>query len=491
MEHRLGCPGRNALGSSTRGLVPVAADDLELTVCGDGTSKDGDAASGYSGSAGDAMWLWAAVALGGVPGLAEADFGPDCVDGSDERPGWPGNRLERVMLRTSLDPAEPSAPFAPEATCNDGTPGTYFVRPGSGIDANRWLVLLEGGEGCYDAATCAARWCGTGVYDRDLMSSAAEPDTMPGFGALFPHPSNPFRDWTHVVVSYCSSDFWTGRQDIVASDPDDPGLSYRIGFHGADILDAVVEELSVGRAALDEAGLPALADAERVLLGGTSAGALGLMLQIDRVADRVALAAPEADVRAVFDSFFPPGGEVLGGAAYSGVFAAEAEALILDFATGSAGPDFWGTQAPEACLAHHPDDPHVCLEAQHVVMNHVRTPFFIHQDQWDPVVCRDDCSEGVRAQVEALASIAEDAPGREAPPVYPADTPPGWFVPRCGKHTALFSYGEGGRRFGRNILRRTPESRSIVSYALALSGWLEGDVVEAARQPGAPDCPSW
>ena len=60
--------------------MPVAADDLELTVCGDGTSKDGDAASGYSGSAGDAMWLWAAVALGGVPGLAEADFGPDCVD---------------------------------------------------------------------------------------------------------------------------------------------------------------------------------------------------------------------------------------------------------------------------------------------------------------------------------------------------------------------------------------------------------------------------
>ena len=118
------------------------------------------------------------------------------------------------------------------------------------------------------------------------------------------------------------------QHDIVATDPLLP--DHRIAFRGADILDAVLAELVAGREALDEAGLPPLADADTVVLAGTSAGALGLALRVDRLADTVRTAAPSA----------PPAASMMGSAMPAAMAPPVAAAAADDFFGGfdSTGP---------------------------------------------------------------------------------------------------------------------------------------------------------
>ncbi|MFT5458087.1 MAG: hypothetical protein ACI9K2_004590 [Myxococcota bacterium] len=442
------------------------------------------------------LLLAAAIASAGVPALADLDLGPLCRPAPERLSGPPGNQLHRVVVRTAPDPDDPAAPFAANALCNDGSPAEYYVRPGTGPDAANWLVYFDGGEGCYDWQTCVARWCGAGFYTRDKMTSDGSPDTVAGLGALFPDPvRNPFADWTHVSVPYCSSDFWTGNNPLaVVSDPRFPDLSYTLAFNGAAIADAVVAELATGTPEHVELGLPPMVDAARILVTGSSAGALGLALTVDRHAAVLQSGAPDADIRAVFDSYFPPGGEVTGGGAYTGEFSPEGRAYIDAFAATSAGPAFWNSGSDASCLAAHPHDSAVCLEAQHVLMNHVHTPYFVYMDQHDPVVCPGPCAAGVRDQVAALARIAVDGPEREGSPEYPPDTPPGWFAPRCGVHTALATGADGGARFVGHVLPVARDAEPpFLAYASALSNWVfdagPSQLIRAADGPG-PDCPA-
>jgi hypothetical protein len=57
----------------------------------------------------------------------------------------PNDNAQTVYL---LDPAK-----YPEALCNDGSPGGYVFRPGSGRGVRRWIVELQGGGMCQDNAT--------------------------------------------------------------------------------------------------------------------------------------------------------------------------------------------------------------------------------------------------------------------------------------------------------------------------------------------------
>merc|ERR1711972_1159762 len=58
---------------------------------------------------------------------------------------------------------------ARNAVCNDGTPGGYWFRQGTGSGSNRWLIHLQGGFWCWDSASCSDRWK-TQPY---LMSSSS------------------------------------------------------------------------------------------------------------------------------------------------------------------------------------------------------------------------------------------------------------------------------------------------------------------------------
>ena len=88
----------------------------------------------------------------------------------------------------------------------------------------------------------------------------------------------------HIYIPYCSSDIWSG--DSFASSAGD------LSFLGSRIVSQVITEL-----------LPrGLSDAKLLLLAGSSAGAAGVMINLDRIADLLANAGSKADVRGLADS---------------------------------------------------------------------------------------------------------------------------------------------------------------------------------------------
>ena len=91
--------------------------------------------------------------------------------------------------------------------CSDGSPFRFFVHPGS---SERLLVEFEGGGGCWSAETCALE-----IYTRRITT---DPELARRLGLLVgiydrANPDNPFRDWTHVYVPYCTGDLHWGNAE--------------------------------------------------------------------------------------------------------------------------------------------------------------------------------------------------------------------------------------------------------------------------------------
>ncbi len=92
-----------------------------------------------------------------------------------------------------------------DTVCSDGTPYRFFVHPG---DPGRLLVEFEGGGGCWSAETCAME-----IYTRRVTT---DPELARRLGLLVGiydrgNPENPFREWTHVYIPYCTGDLHWGN----------------------------------------------------------------------------------------------------------------------------------------------------------------------------------------------------------------------------------------------------------------------------------------
>ncbi|OTF82562.1 notum-like protein, partial [Euroglyphus maynei] len=92
----------------------------------------------------------------------------------------------------------------------------------------------------------------------------------------------------HVFIPYCSSDIWSG--DSPARPP-----TMAMSFLGSRIIDEVIGELI--RSPMYE-----FLDSKFILLAGSSAGAAGVMINLDRVAKMISDAGSTADVRGLADS---------------------------------------------------------------------------------------------------------------------------------------------------------------------------------------------
>ncbi|MDZ7704316.1 MAG: pectin acetylesterase-family hydrolase [Trueperaceae bacterium] len=99
--------------------------------------------------------------------------------------------------------------FAPRGAtvCADGSDYRYFVSAGT---TNRLVIDFQGGGACWDARTCGLPVDddGDGLY---LEKVRGAPDEQ-GLGGIYErdNPDNPFRDWYHVYVSYCTADLHLG-----------------------------------------------------------------------------------------------------------------------------------------------------------------------------------------------------------------------------------------------------------------------------------------
>nr|XP_029716751.1 palmitoleoyl-protein carboxylesterase NOTUM-like [Aedes albopictus] len=244
-------------------------------------------------------------------------------------------------------------------TCNDGSQAGFYLRKSPG--SRRWVVFFEGGWHCYDHKSCRARW----LKLRHLMTSAQWPETRDVGGLLSPLPSeNPY--WynaNHVFVPYCSSDSWSGTK--VKPDTRD-GLR----FMGSLIVRQVMADLI-------PLGLGHSQGAD-LLMAGSSAGGLGVMLNLDKVRSFLQNERGlKVAVRGVSDS-----GWFLDREPYTPGAVAASEAVRQ-------GWRMWDGALPQACVAEHPKEPWRCYFG-HRLYNTLKAPLFVFQWLFDEAQMRAD-----------------------------------------------------------------------------------------------------
>ena len=145
------------------------------------------------------------------------------------------------------------------AFCNDGSNAVMYV---DDRHRTKWVIYFEGGGGCKDISHCITR--SEDVNTRVLTSSLdLKFLAVEGEDILSSEPDRNkyFHNYRHVLVPYCSSDFWLGN----VSREEYSGRNF--SFLGEVIMKAAVQNLMGD----------GLSNATEVVLYGVSAAAVGLL----------------------------------------------------------------------------------------------------------------------------------------------------------------------------------------------------------------------
>jgi len=423
--------GRDA--TETDGAVDDAGVDGDPS--DDGGDDGGDDAGADTG--GDVA-VDADVRVDDVPLIGEV---LDCG-----RPARAGGLADGTELRrVNLDLAT-----YPDALCNDGTPGFFYLREAA-TEAGRahWVVQLQGGSGCRDAASCFQRWCRVDTpFGMTQMSADLSPaDAIDGQGILARRADNPLGDANQVFVRYCSSDLWQGeRSDVVLTGPHPETAettTARVHFRGASIVDAVFETL------IDEHGL---ADARSLILAGASAGGAGVVTHAEGVADRLEAVDPDIDFVVLHDSHLGP---ALASLDY-GETPLCSEQGLCDWESHfrwevEAGPaHLRGARLDASCLAIHDEDAWKCADSGHVLRHHLTEPLMVRASQRDTLLSGNTIEgrwgrDGELLTPETYAATVRDEAADLARANETAEEgaayerAPALFVPTCPKHETLSS----------------------------------------------------
>lgn len=355
----------------------------------------------------------------------------------------------------------------PLAACNDGSPAVLYFRPYAG-DTNRdkWLIVLNGGGGCDTGEECAKRWCGVDTnFNADNMSTANASNGVGGGGILAREAGNPFADYNQVEVRYCTSDAWAGRGMAVTTTAMDPKtgatVTYQIHFAGAHVYEAVMATLRQdGVPALvyrrDNMAMPDLDDAAEVVFAGGSAGGAGVINNLDRLADMLREGSNKPVVRGFVEAIVGPDRSLLG---YdSATFCKENELCSYEVLykgiyarqTAEGGQRSW---TDDSCIEWHranePGTEWQCYDPNHLLANHITTPYFVRTSLTDQLLSSNFIDAGfttatgqpltileygraTAAFVNGLQSAVERGHEHEVVAVLP-----GVFAPSCSTHYTL------------------------------------------------------
>ncbi|KAF6095857.1 notum, palmitoleoyl-protein carboxylesterase [Phyllostomus discolor] len=241
-------------------------------------------------------------------------------------------------------------------TCNDGSPAGYYLKESKG--SRRWLLFLEGGWYCFDRENCDSRYNSIPHF----MSSTDWPPTRTGTGILSSQPEENPHWWNAnmVYIPYCSSDVWSGAS------PKSDKTGY--AFMGALIIQEVVRDL-LGKG---------LGSAKVLLLAGGSAGGIGVLMNVDRVAELLQeLGYPAIQVRGLADS-----GWFLDNQQYRRT---ECEDTMTCAPTEGIrrGVRYWNGLVPERCRRRFPEGEEWNCFFGYKVYPTVRCPVFVVQWLFD------------------------------------------------------------------------------------------------------------
>ncbi|MFH1712426.1 MAG: pectin acetylesterase-family hydrolase [Patescibacteria group bacterium] len=317
------------------------------------------------------------------------------------------SRIERTnkMVKYEVENAKERG-----AVSNDGSPAVYYYRTGADENADKWIIHLQGGGSCNSEEECIERW----KTQQFRMTSKNYSKYMTGSGIVSPDPDkNPdFYNFNHVYVKYSSSDVWSGNNEVEIE-------GRTVYFHGARIVDAVLEDLQ------NENIFPGqtINDATDVLLTGSSAGGVGVMRNLDHVAETLSW----AEVRGVNDSAWNLVGELTPPEDWEPISDLVKEEVY----------EFHNPRLDQSCIEANPDDPFACIGSPYMY-EYVETPFFLYIDQVDhnslsfhgklTVIDIDDRSDPVVMEYreQNAQNIKNSIADLE-----------GVFSTRTGRHTAL------------------------------------------------------
>ncbi|XP_071535914.1 uncharacterized protein [Panulirus ornatus] len=241
------------------------------------------------------------------------------------------------------------------AVCNDNSPAGFYFRRSQ--KSRRWIVFLEGGWYCFDSESCEQRWRRL----RPLMTSREWPETRHVGGVLSPHPEeNPYW-WTanHVFVPYCSSDSWSGTHRAADG-------SGEFSFMGSVIVEEVVKALITLN----------FTHGHKLILAGSSAGGVGVLVNVDHVARQLADLGIQAEVRAVSDS-----GWFLDNEPFAPLKCVDAHSCPPVEAIRR-GQKLWQGRIPDLCREEYPQHPWYCYFGYRVYPS-LKSPLFVFQWVFD------------------------------------------------------------------------------------------------------------
>jgi hypothetical protein len=391
-----------------------------------------------------------------------------------------------------------------ESLCNDGSPAVAYIRPApaGSPNADKWIVLLQGGSACGSANDCLSRFCtletDPEVWDKAAkMSSLGTPDAIEiHTGILADAAASDFDDWNHVLGYYCSSDSWVGSAEPkveIAAAPWDaeiplPATSswqYVIEFRGEAIVNDLLDTLRGNKGVVvpdsgdREYTMPDLDDASLLLFAGGSAGSNGVRHHLDRVAAE--LAPSGVEVRGVLDAALSPGyydpAYSWAGAPFASYDALGADYMVPRFR------DLWETDdsaLDASCLASIAGTgmgEWYCMDTIYTLLNEIDTPTFVRSDLTDPLGLDTYVGWGLFGSpyevAEATAALF---------PTLPATF--GWFGDHCNVHVELEGPG-----FSATTMR----SGSGLTFHDELSNWVAGaglsTEVQMDNTPGVPPYP--
>merc|ERR1719401_213422 len=249
-----------------------------------------------------------------------------------------------------------------------GDQAGYYYRPGR---TNVWVVYLEGGGGCQSEKECDG-WS----QSQDTRGSSANwQPTYEGKQVQSPDPKeNPvFYDAHHVWVPYCTGDNHIGQVSVIDSVSAEWGSYY---FDGHLNLKAILADLQEQQ--------PAMANMERMLLYGHSAGAKGVWHNCDFFANEMKQKFGAQVSCASSAGWFVPG------------FADDNDnpdgGVVTPFplwTVGQVSPVVesdpyapYKPYYPENCVAAHQANPWHCRSVT-IIYPTVQAPVFVMQDQFD------------------------------------------------------------------------------------------------------------
>lgn len=165
--------------------------------------------------------------------------------------------------------------------CNDGSPASYYLRK---TKSSNWIVVLEGGFFCYDIVSCKQRY----ENSFNLTSSKSNREFKTGTGILSTSidENKHFHNANLVNIPYCSSDLWIGN-----SNGDNSNESFK--FKGSQIIEDVLTDLLNNYQ---------MKESKNIILSGISAGGIGLILNLNKIKEKLEVNARNAKIKAILDS---------------------------------------------------------------------------------------------------------------------------------------------------------------------------------------------